>query len=208
MQRFRDRLETSLQQVRGGRTDPHLGRDRRRRAAADGCRLPHLRGVEPQGADHTLNRWLKAMSERHPPPMVQGRRLRLRYLTQTKIRPPTFQLFLSRPDALPDDYGRYIVNGLREDFAIPSVPIRLVRASRTTHSPTRGRARTSRGAGRPAGRRPPTGPAARPGPAGPRRTRASGRPVAGSIATAGCGPPAASRCRACRARPRHGRWCC
>lgn len=58
--------------------------------------------------------------------MVQGRRLRLRYLTQTKIRPPTFQLFLSRPDALPDDYGRYIVNGLREDFKIPSVPIRLV----------------------------------------------------------------------------------
>jgi GTP-binding protein len=126
LQRFRDRLETSLQQVKGVELIPISGET--------GAGVPRLMDAvfrtyeawNRKVPTHALNRWLKAMSERHPPPMVQGRRLRLRYLTQTKIRPPTFQLFLSRPDALPDDYGRYIVNGLREDFAIPSVPIRLV----------------------------------------------------------------------------------
>lgn len=126
LQRFRDRLETSLQQVKGIELVPVSGET--------GAGVPRLMDAvfrtfeawNRRVPTHALNRWLKAMTERHPPPMVQGRRLRLRYLTQTKIRPPTFQLFLSRPDALPDDYGRYIVNGLREDFAIPSVPIRLV----------------------------------------------------------------------------------
>ncbi|HZP18946.1 MAG TPA: ribosome biogenesis GTPase Der [Bauldia sp.] len=73
-----------------------------------------------------LNRWLAAMVERHPPPAVSGRRIKLRYLTQTKARPPTFVAFCSRPEALPDAWTRYLVNALREDFKLPGVPIRLL----------------------------------------------------------------------------------
>jgi GTP-binding protein len=73
-----------------------------------------------------LNRWLEVTTERHPPPAVSGRRIRLKYLTQSKTRPPTFFLSCSRPEALPDAYRRYLVNGLREDFDLAGVPIRLM----------------------------------------------------------------------------------
>jgi GTP-binding protein len=73
-----------------------------------------------------LNRWLAAVSQRHPPPAVSGRRIRLKYLTQSRTRPPTFYLSCSRPEALPDAYKRYLVNGLREDFRLSGVPIRLM----------------------------------------------------------------------------------
>jgi GTP-binding protein len=73
-----------------------------------------------------LNRWLGRMIERHPPPAVAGRRLKLRYLTQTKGRPPTFVAFCSRPDALPEAYRRYLVNGLRQEFGLRGTPIRLI----------------------------------------------------------------------------------
>ena len=72
-----------------------------------------------------LNRWLAGMVEGHPPPAVSGRRLKLRYMTQAKTRPPSFILFASRPDALPTAYQRYLVNGLREAFEMPGTPIRL-----------------------------------------------------------------------------------
>jgi len=72
-----------------------------------------------------LNRWLGEAVERHPPPAVGGRRLRLRYMTQVKARPPAFIVFCSRPAALPDAYRRYLVNGLREAFNLPGTPIRL-----------------------------------------------------------------------------------
>jgi GTP-binding protein len=74
----------------------------------------------------SLNRWLDAMNERHPPPAVGGRRIKLKYLSQSKTRPPTFYLSCSRADALPDAYRRYLVNGLRKDFDLPGVPIRLM----------------------------------------------------------------------------------
>jgi GTP-binding protein len=73
-----------------------------------------------------LNRWLAAMTARHPPPAVSGRRIKLKYLTQSKTRPPTFYLSCSRPEALPEAYRRYLVNGLREDFGLAGVPIRLM----------------------------------------------------------------------------------
>ena len=73
-----------------------------------------------------LNRWLGGMTEQHPPPAVSGRRIKLKYLTQSKTRPPTFYLSCSRPEALPEAYRRYIVNGLREDFGLAGVPIRLM----------------------------------------------------------------------------------
>ncbi len=72
-----------------------------------------------------LNRWLAGMTESHPPPAVSGRRLKLRYMTQAKIRPPSFILFASRPEAVPNAYQRYLVNGLRDAFDMPGTPIRL-----------------------------------------------------------------------------------
>lgn len=72
-----------------------------------------------------LNRWLSEATERHPPPLVQGRRIRLRYATQIKARPPTFVLFTTRPSEVPDDYLRYLANSLRETFDLPGTPLRL-----------------------------------------------------------------------------------
>ena len=73
-----------------------------------------------------LNRWLAAVQERHPPPLVDGRRLRLRFMSQANIRPPTFALFSSKPGDLPDAYRRYLVNLLRADFGLAGVPIRMM----------------------------------------------------------------------------------
>ena len=72
-----------------------------------------------------LNRWFEGALERHPPPLVDRRRLKLRYITQAKARPPTFVVFGTRAERVPDDYARYLVNGLREAFDLPGVPIRL-----------------------------------------------------------------------------------
>jgi GTP-binding protein len=72
-----------------------------------------------------LNRWLAEAQQRHPPPAQRGRRLRLRYMTQVKARPPTFVLFTGRPQALPESYSRYLVNDLRQVFGFPGSPIRL-----------------------------------------------------------------------------------
>jgi len=81
-----------------------------------------------------LNRWLEMTVERHLPPAPSGRRIRLRYITQASTRPPTFAVFGSRVDALPDSYKRYLVNGLRQDFNLPGVPIRLhVRAGKNPY---------------------------------------------------------------------------
>jgi GTP-binding protein len=73
-----------------------------------------------------LNRWLAHQVADHPPPAPGGRRVRLRYMTQVKTRPPTFVLFASMPDAVPEDYKRFLVNGLRRDFDMPGSPIRLM----------------------------------------------------------------------------------
>lgn len=72
-----------------------------------------------------LNRWLDGVQIHHPPPAVAGRRVKLRYLTQPKTRPPHFVVFCSRPETLPESYTRYLVNGLRETFDMPGTPIRL-----------------------------------------------------------------------------------
>ena len=72
-----------------------------------------------------LNQWLADMIEHHPPPLAGGRSIRLRYVTQAKTRPPTFVLFASRPEQLPDSYLRYLANSLRRSFDLPGVPIRL-----------------------------------------------------------------------------------
>jgi len=86
-----------------------------------------------------LNRWLEGVLAHHPPPAVSGRRLKIKYLTQVKTRPPGFVVSCSRPDAMPASYVRYLVNGLRADFDIPGTPIRMV--LRTSENPYAGRAR-------------------------------------------------------------------
>ena len=73
-----------------------------------------------------LNRWLAVVQERHPPPLLGGRRLRLRYVTQVNTRPPSFALFASKPRELPASYRRYLVNALRQDFDLPGTPIRIM----------------------------------------------------------------------------------
>jgi GTP-binding protein len=72
-----------------------------------------------------LNQWLGEVIEQHPPPAVSGRRLKLRFMTQVKARPPSFVAWTTRPDALPASYVRYLVNGLRTAFGLKGVPIRL-----------------------------------------------------------------------------------
>jgi GTP-binding protein len=72
-----------------------------------------------------LNRWFDGVLAAHPPPAVSGRRLKLNYITQPKARPPSFVLFCTRSDAVPESYKRYLVNSLRESFDLPGVPIRL-----------------------------------------------------------------------------------
>jgi GTP-binding protein len=72
-----------------------------------------------------LNDWLHMAVERHPPPASDGRRIKPKYMAQTKARPPTFVLFASRADKLPDSYRRYLINSLRQSFDLPGTPIRL-----------------------------------------------------------------------------------
>ena len=73
-----------------------------------------------------LNDWLVEKVAQHPPPAVSGRRIKPKYISQTKTRPPTFVLKCSRADKLPESYKRYLVNGLREDFDLPGIPIRFI----------------------------------------------------------------------------------
>lgn len=74
-----------------------------------------------------LNTWLERVLAQHPPPLVQGRRFKVRYMTQIKSRPPTFALFsTSSQGSLPEDYLRYLENDLRESFALPAIPLRFL----------------------------------------------------------------------------------
>lgn len=82
-----------------------------------------------------LNRWLSMMENRNPAPLINGRSNRLKYIAQIKTRPPTFAMWCSRADKLPESYKRFIINGLREDYDIPGVPIRLlIRKSKNPYS--------------------------------------------------------------------------
>ncbi len=81
----------------------------------------------------TLNRFLETALTRHAPPAIRGRRVRIRYMTQAKTRPPTFALFGNQLDHLPEDYQRYLANGLREAFDLKGTPLRLV--MRNTKNP-------------------------------------------------------------------------
>ena len=73
-----------------------------------------------------LNRWIEGVLEHHPPPLVEGRRVKIRYVTQVKTRPPTFALFVNKPLDLPESYQRYLIGHLRDSFELPGVPVRLL----------------------------------------------------------------------------------
>ena len=121
----RDRLKRSLSQTGGilvvpisGLRGQHLDR---LMAAVFDVREVWERRI-PTGA---LNRWLTATTQAHPPPAAKGRRIKLRYMTQAKARPPTFVIFCSQPEALPASYVRYLENAMRVDFELPGTPIRI-----------------------------------------------------------------------------------
>ncbi len=126
MRQLGDRLETSLPQVKGVPVVTlsaltGKGVDLLMPAVEEAYRLWNLRV-----GTSDLNQWLEGMVEKHPPPAVRGRPLRLRYAAQIKTRPPTFTVFASRPDAVPDSYARYLQNGLREAFGLDGVPLRVL----------------------------------------------------------------------------------
>ncbi len=120
-----DRLETSLAQMKG---IPVVSF-----SALTGANVSKLLPVVRRAATiwntrvatGELNRWFEGALERHQAPLVEGRRLKLRYITQAKARPPTFIVFGTRAEQTPEDYQRYLVNGLRETFKLPGTPIRL-----------------------------------------------------------------------------------
>ena len=125
MKAIRDRIQTSLVQVRG-LTVVTLSA-----ATGDGVNklLPGAVGAFDRWTQRigtpALNRWLKNATSANPPPAVQGRRIKIRYMTQARVRPPTFVLFTSTIDDLPESYIRYLGNSLREEFDLAGVPLRF-----------------------------------------------------------------------------------
>jgi GTPase len=126
LRKLRDRLEISLPQVTGIRFATVSALHGRK---LDDFIKTVFAAFDVWNADLStskLNRWLEGVTSAHPPPIVQGRRPRLRFCRQTNSRPPTIGLFGNKLVALPDDYLRYLENSLRETFKLPGTPIRFV----------------------------------------------------------------------------------
>ena len=125
VQKLADRLEASLAQIKG---IPVVAF-----SAAKGQGVEKLMPTVLQAhklwntriSTGALNRWLEPILEDHPPPLNKGRRIKIRYMTQVKTRPPTFAVFASQPEAMPESYLRYLTNGLRQRFGLEGVPIRM-----------------------------------------------------------------------------------
>ena len=127
LEKLRDKLDASLTQVRGVPTV--------KLSAKTGLNVKKLietafeiRGVwNRRVSTAALNEWLDQVTLSHPPPLSkQKRRIKIRYITQAKIRPPTFVAFTTRPVDLPESYNRYLLNSLRETFDFDGVPLRLL----------------------------------------------------------------------------------
>jgi GTP-binding protein len=135
---LREKTERLLPQVRGIRAvtvsgETGDGLDRLMQAVVDTDKVWNKRVSTSK-----LNRWLEFQTQGHPPPAVSGRRVKLKYMTQIKSRPPGFIISTTRPDALPESYTRYLINGLRQDFDLFGVPIRI--SYRGTVNPFEGKA--------------------------------------------------------------------
>jgi GTPase len=126
LRQLRDRASLSLPQLHGVALVPLSGLTGRGIDALMTTVFAADRVWNRRVTTADLNRWLTVVQERHPPPLVAGRRLRLRYITQVNTRPPSFALFASKPGELPDSYRRYLVNALRQEFELPGTPIRMM----------------------------------------------------------------------------------
>jgi GTP-binding protein len=126
LERLRDRIEVSLPQLQGLSAVTLSAKTGRGLEKLMPAVFAAHAAWNRRIATPALNRWLEAAQARHPPPLVSGRRLRLRYMTQANIRPPTFALFASKPGDLPESYRGYLVKLMRDDFDLPGVPIRMM----------------------------------------------------------------------------------
>jgi GTP-binding protein len=137
---LRDEADRLLPQLRGARVIPVSG--------LTGAHLDRLMEAvlateeiwSKRISTGRLNRWLAPVVDATPPPAVAGRRIKIRYMTQPKARPPHFVLFGNQLDHLPESYKRFLVNGLRQTFDLPGAPIRLtMRSSKNPYEPKRRR---------------------------------------------------------------------
>ena len=122
---LREKTERLLPQARGIRAVPMSGQtgyglDKLMQSVIDTDKVWNKRISTAK-----LNRWLETQQIQHPPPAVSGRRLKLKYMTQVKARPPGFMISCTRPDSVPESYIRFLTNSMRKDFDIPGVPIRI-----------------------------------------------------------------------------------
>jgi GTP-binding protein len=124
-QKLRDRLEISLPQVRGVPIVMVSALHNRKLEALMKAVLEAFEVWNKRAPTPALNRWLSGVTEQHPPPIVKGRRPRLRFMRQVATRPPTFAIFGNKLTTLPDDYLRYLTNGLRDTFDLPGTVIRI-----------------------------------------------------------------------------------
>ncbi|WP_421780949.1 ribosome biogenesis GTPase Der [Kiloniella litopenaei] len=125
MQRVKDRLQTSLPQVKGIPvvTISALKGHKLNKMLDTVFDIYDVWNIRLPTAG--LNRWLAELIERHPPPAPGGRRIKLKYITQARTRPPTFAISCSLPEDLPASYTRFLENNLRETFDMPGVPLRM-----------------------------------------------------------------------------------
>ena len=135
--RLREEAERLLPQIRGARVVPVSGATGRGLDKLLAAVLSTHEVWNKRISTGRLNRWLEGVIDSNPPPAVSGRRIKIRYMTQPKARPPHFVLFGNQLTELPTSYERFLVNGIRETFALPGVPIRITR--RTSTNPYEGR---------------------------------------------------------------------
>lgn len=134
LQKLRDRLDMSLAQARGVPVVTLSALTGKNVTKIMDAALRAYETWNKRVPTGKMNRWLGMMESRNPAPMVNGRPNRLKYITQVKSRPPTFALWVSQAGDMDDSYKRYLINGLRDDFDLPGVPVRLlVRASRNPY---------------------------------------------------------------------------
>jgi GTP-binding protein len=122
---LREKTERLLPQARGIRAVPISGQTGRGLDKLMQSIIETDRVWNKRISTSKLNRWLEQQQVQHPPPAVSGRRLKLKYMTQVKARPPAFMISCTRADSLPESYTRFLINSLRVDFDMPSVPIRI-----------------------------------------------------------------------------------
>ena len=123
---LKNRIEISLPQVRGVRivTLSALNGRNINRLMDEAFNIFETWNVRISTSK--LNNWLRYKTEQHPPPMSAGRRIKVKFISQIKTRPPTFYLNVTLPDDMPESYIRYLSQGIREDFDLKGIPIRML----------------------------------------------------------------------------------